>query len=154
MSLSISRRGTPDRKVQIAGLVENFRALSKAMVKFGPSFLNELNITYTQMLILGLVKENEGISLKRLAGMMGTTSSAATQQVDNLVRRGYLLRQESDTDRRLVRVRLTGAMDRQVETMKTKFLEQLSPLFDRLTDRELAQYSALTSKIARQVLQE
>jgi DNA-binding MarR family transcriptional regulator len=143
-----------ERKEQIAGLVENFRALSKAMGKFGPSFLNELNITYTQMLILGLVKENEGISLKNLAGMMGTTSSAATQQVDSLVRRGYLLRHESDTDRRLVMVRLTGEMDKQVEAMKTKFLEQLSPLFDRLTNEELAQYSALTAKIAGKVLQQ
>ncbi len=143
-----------DRKQQIADLVGNFRAFSKVMMKLGPSFLNELSITHTQMVILGLVRANEGISVKRLAGTMGITSSAATQQVNSLVRRGYLVREESTADRRLVRICLSGSMEKQVETMEAKFIEQLSPYFDRLTDGELAQFCNLTAKLASQILQE
>jgi DNA-binding MarR family transcriptional regulator len=143
-----------DRNRRIAGLVDNFRVLSKVMVKFGPSFLNELNITYTQMIILGLVRGNEGISVKKLAGTMGITSSAATQQVNGLVAKGYLVREESPADRRLVRICLSGKMEKQVATMEAKFLEQLSPLFDRLTDEELAQFCNLTAKLASQITQE
>jgi DNA-binding MarR family transcriptional regulator len=144
----------PDRKEQIANLVDNFRTINKGMVKFGPSFLNELDVTYSQMIILGLVKENEGISLKGLAATLGISSSAATQQVNTLVKRGYLVRQESDADRRLVKIRLSGEMDKRVENIKARFLEQISAFFDRMSDEELAQYSALTAKIASQVLQE
>ena len=143
-----------DRKEQIAGLVDNLRAVYKGMVKFGPSFLNELNITYTQLIILGLVRENEGMSVKKLAGTMGTTSSAATQQINNLVKRGYLVREESNADRRLVRIRLSSEMDKQVEAIDARFVEQFSAFFVRISDEELAEYCRLTAKIANQVLQE
>jgi MarR family transcriptional regulator, organic hydroperoxide resistance regulator len=143
-----------DRRQQVADLMDNFRAVSKGMAKLGPSFLNDINITYTQMMILCIVKEHEGISVKKLAGTMGITSSAATQQVNTLVSRGYLLRQESSVDRRLVSIRPSGEMAKQVEAMKSKFLDQVSPLFDRLTDEELAQYCNLTSKVSLQMLQD
>jgi DNA-binding MarR family transcriptional regulator len=142
-----------DRKEQIAGLIDNLRAVYKGMVKFGPSFLNELNITYAQMIILGLVRENEGISVKNLAATLGITSSAATQQVNNLVKRGYLVREESDIDRRLVRIRLTGAMDKQVEILEARLVEQFAPLLDTMTGEELSQYCLLTGKIASHILQ-
>ena len=97
-----------DRKEQIAGFIENFHAVYQAMFKVVPFFLNELNITYTQMIILDFVRENEGISLKKLADTMGITSSAATQQVNNLVKKGYLVREENSVDRRLLKIRLSG----------------------------------------------
>jgi len=142
-----------DRKEQIAGLIDNFRAVYKAMVKIAPSFLNELNITYTQMIILGFVKENEGISLKELAGTIGITSSAATQQVNNLVKRGYLVREESNADRRFVKIRLSGEMDKQVEVFEARFLEQFFTFLNEITDEELALYCKLNSRIANQILQ-
>ena len=142
-----------DRKEQIAGLIDNFRAVYKAMVKVAPSFLKELNITYSQMIILGFVKENEGISLKELAGTMGITSSAATQQVNNLVKRGYLVREESKTDRRFVKIRLSGEMDKQVGVFEAGFLEQFFTYFNGITDEELILYCELNSRIANQILQ-
>ena len=48
----------PTKKEQIAGFINNSHAIYQAMVKGVPSILNELNITYTQMLILSFVKEN------------------------------------------------------------------------------------------------
>ncbi len=123
------------------------------MIKVAPSFLNELNITYTQMIILSFVKENEGLSLKELAGTMGITSSAATQQVNNLVKKGYLVREESNADRRFVKIRLSGEMDKQVEVFEARFLEQFFKFFSELTDEELALYCKLNSKIANQILQ-
>jgi DNA-binding MarR family transcriptional regulator len=142
-----------DRKEQIAGLIDNFRAVQKAMIKIAPSFLKELNITYTQIIILGLIKENEGLSLKELAGTMGITSSAATQQVNNLVKRGYLVREESNLDRRFVKIRLSGEMDKQVEVFKDRFLEQFFKFFSELTDEELTLYCKFNNKIADQILQ-
>ena len=140
-----------DREKQITDLIDNFRAVYKAMFKVAPSFLSELNITYTQMIILSLVKENEGLSLKELAGTLGITSSAATQQVNNLVKKGYLVREESNADRRLIKIRLSGEMDKQIEKFEALFLEQLFTFFAGITDEELTQYYELNSKIAEQI---
>lgn len=142
-----------DRKDQIAGILTNFRAVYKVMVKVAPTLLSELNITYTQMIILGFVKESGEVSLKELASTMGITSSAATQQVNNLVKGGYLVRQEGDVDRRLVKIRLSGEMNKQTEAIEAKFLEQLSAFFVGMTDEELALYCELNSRIANQILQ-
>jgi DNA-binding MarR family transcriptional regulator len=142
-----------NRQAQIESFIGNFHAIYQAMVKGVPSILNELNITYTQMLILGFVKENEGISLKKLAATMGITSSAATQQVNNLVKRGCLVREESNVDRRLVNIRLSGQMDKQIEVIKARFLGQLFTFFTGITDEELALCCKLHSRIANKILQ-
>ncbi len=142
-----------DRKEQITGLIDNFRAVYKAMAKVAPSFLNELNITYAQMIILSLVKEHEGLSLKELAGILGITSSAATQQVNNLVKRGALVREESNADRRFIKIRLSGEMDKQVEVFEAKFMDQFPQFFTELNDEELALYCKLNGRIVKQILQ-
>lgn len=142
-----------DRKQKIAGIIKNFHTIFQALFKVAPSFLNELKVTHTQMIILSFVKENEGISLKKLAGTMGITSSAATQQVNNLVKKGYLVREESNIDRRLVKIRLSREMDKQIEIIEAMFLEQLFTVYNGITDEELALYCELNSKIANQIRQ-
>jgi DNA-binding MarR family transcriptional regulator len=142
-----------NRKEQIAGFIENFHAVYQAMFKVVPFFFNELKITYTQVIILDFVRENEGISLKKLAGTMGISNSAATQQVNNLVKRGYLTREESKVDRRAVKIRLSGDMDKQLKKIKNRFLEQVLPFFTGITDEELALFCELSSRIANRIQQ-
>jgi DNA-binding MarR family transcriptional regulator len=142
-----------DRKKQIAGIIENFNTIFHALIKVAPSLINELKITHTQMIILSIVKENEGISLKTLAGTLGITSSATTQQVNNMVKKGYLVREESNVDRRLVKIRLSGEMGKQIDICETLFLEQLFTFFTGITDEELASYCELNSKIVKQIQQ-
>jgi DNA-binding MarR family transcriptional regulator len=141
-----------DRKKQIAGIIENFNTIFHALFKVAPSLITELKITHTQIIILSFVKENEGISLKKLASAMGITSSAATQQVNSLVKKGYLIREESNVDRRLVKIRLSGEMDKQIEVCEAMFIEQLFTFFTGITDEELAVYGELNGKIAKQIL--
>lgn len=141
-----------DRRKQIADLIDSFRAVHKALFKIAPSFLSEHSMTYTQMVILSLVKGNEGLSVKELAGTLGITSSAATQQVDTLVKRGYLIREQSDADRRFVKIRLSGEMDKQVDIFQARFVQQFISFFNELSDEELALYCELNGRIANQML--
>jgi DNA-binding MarR family transcriptional regulator len=142
-----------DRKKQIAGLIEDFRAANRVMFKVAPTFLNELHITYTEMIILNLVNENKGLSLKELASILSITSSAATQQVNNLVKRDYLVREESEADRRFIKIRVSREMEKQVGVFEDKMMKQFLNYFDRLTDDELAIYCKLNRKITDQILQ-
>jgi DNA-binding MarR family transcriptional regulator len=142
-----------DRKKQIAILIENFHTIFQTLFKVAPSFINELKITPNQMIILSFVKQNEGISVKKLAGTMGITSSAATQQLNNLVKKGCLVREESNLDRRVIKIHLSGKISRKIEKIEATFLEQLFTVYSGITDEELALYCELNSKIADQIRQ-
>jgi DNA-binding MarR family transcriptional regulator len=116
-------------------------------MKLAPTYLNKLGITMTQMIILNLVENYKDISIKKLAERMDITSSAATQQVNILVKKGFLVREESSVDRRLVNIRISEELDKKMEDIKATLLEQLYPLFSEITDEELEIVHRFTDKI-------
>jgi len=123
------------------------------MARIAPSFFRNLDITPTQMFILSLVKENRGISLKELADMLCISSSAATQQVNDLVKRGYLNREINDADRRYIKIKLCEEKSDQIRMFEDKMIEEFTVFFDELTDEELTQYRKLNNKITNYILQ-
>jgi DNA-binding MarR family transcriptional regulator len=142
-----------NRKQQITDIIENFHTVYKAITRISPSLLSELNITQTQIFILSLIKENEGLSLKELAAILGISSSAATQQVNYLVKRGYLIREINDADRRFIKISLSEDMSNPIGVFEDILIERFTEFFSKLTDEELDLYSKLNSKIANQILQ-
>jgi hypothetical protein len=52
-----------------------------------------------------------------------------------------------------VKIRLSGEVEKQIEVIKARFLEQLFTFFTGITDDELALYCRLHSRIASQILQ-
>ncbi len=142
-----------NRKKQISDIIENFRTVYKAMARIAPSFFRNLDISPTQMFILSLLKENQGISLKELADMLYISSSAATQQVNDLVKRGYLNRETNDADRRYIKIKLCEERSDQIRLFEDRMIEEFTGLFDELTDDELSLYRKLNNKITHQILQ-
>ena len=141
-----------DRKRVIEEILGNFHGIHHMVgTTFRPTS-TERDFTYSQMVILGIVKMNAGIGIKELAASLGITSSAATQQVDNLVKKGYLLREGNADDRRSLNLRLSPDLDKQIEEMKAVLIEKLAAFFSVLTDEELTTYAALNQKIASEAL--
>ena len=141
-----------DRESVIEEILASFHGIHhKVGTTFRP-FSYEIDFTYSQMLMLDIVKMNAGIGIKELAASLGITSSGATQQVDSLVKKGYLLREGNEDDRRSLRLRLSRDLEKQIEEMKTAFIEKLTVFFNVLTDKELATYAALNRKIANEAL--
>ena len=142
-----------DRKSKIEDLVEDFHALHQKMLKMGQDFSVRLQITFTEMLVLRIVKEREGIGIKELASILSITSSAATQQVDNLVRKGFLVRAADATDRRSLRISLSPEMTKKAGVLKRQGISKLNAVFAALNDEEFLTYCALSKKIANRVLE-
>ncbi len=142
-----------NRNKQIEDILGSFRTINQAMTKLAPTFLKKLGITTNQMIILSLIKKNEGLSIKELAERMDITSSGATQQVNNLVKKGYLVREESNLDRRLVNIRISEEMDKKIDTVKTSLLEQLHTFFSEMNDEELELVRRLTDRIVDHIQQ-
>jgi DNA-binding MarR family transcriptional regulator len=140
-----------NRNKQIEDILLSFRTINQAIMKMSPTFLNKLGITITQMIILNLVENNKDISIKKLAERMDITSSAATQQVNILVKKGFLVREESNIDRRLVNIHTSEELDKKMETIKVTLLEQLYPIFSEITDEELEIVHKFTDKIVNNI---
>ncbi|MBI2906739.1 MAG: MarR family transcriptional regulator [Chloroflexi bacterium] len=105
------------------------------------------------MRILRTVKNSPGIGIKELATSLSITSSAATQQVDNLVRKGYLTRKANTEDRRSLNLRLSANLSNRLEEIETAFIEEMIGRFGVLSDDELAAYAELNRRIANTILE-
>jgi len=64
-------------------------------------------ITFPQYTVLAVLDELGEATMSRLSGVLGTTMGASTNLVDKLVRAGYIERERSTKDRRVVNVRVT-----------------------------------------------
>ena len=87
-------------------------ACAKDIVRKYTPYLNELNITYTQYITMMVMWENETITSKELGDILYLDSGTLTPLLKRLESKGYLTRERSETDERMLIVALTdkGAM--------------------------------------------
>jgi DNA-binding MarR family transcriptional regulator len=105
------------------------RSLARQLVGFlrfttiagGGDFLravSELELSLTQLKAISLLDESgEPLAVKDLADRLGLSVAATSRAVDGLFKRGLVDRDEDLVDRRVRRVRLTGAGRRTMETL-------------------------------------
>jgi len=104
-------------------------------------------------MVLHIIYHNEGIGIKELSHMLGTSSSAATQLVDNMVKKGTLVSEKSLEDRRALKIRLAKNTKELIETTKTQTYQKIYTFFDILTDEELQQLSELSKKVTNNIME-
>ncbi|RCX16767.1 DNA-binding MarR family transcriptional regulator [Fontibacillus phaseoli] len=113
--------------------------LSQQMTKFVVSYgkLLDPDLTAQQYLILQILSKTEQRNSSELAQELDVTLPAVTNLTNKLVRKGYLERRTSDTDRRSVNLSLTE-QGREVEKrLLTKYKELTRHLWSQFTEREL-----------------
>ncbi len=111
----------------------------------------EMQITHTQWIVLHHVRKSGMINMKDLANLLAITSSAATQIVDGLVKRGLLLRKRNAEDRRILNIELSAKARSKFNSIKSASFNTLASLFDALDDEELRNYRDLNNKIASRI---
>ncbi len=141
-----------DRRSQIEGILQYFQAM-KHRVLSGTYILSPRNqIPNSQWIVLRIVYQNEGIGVKEISHRLGISSSAATQLVDSLVRKGYLIREESPEDRRALRISLTVKTRELIDVTSARALGAVQSHFDVLTDEELHTFYKLCVKVANNMI--
>ena len=113
---------------------------------------NEMHITHPQWIVLYHVRKSGIISIKDLANLLTITSSAATQIVDGLVKKGLLLRRRNKEDRRILNIELSVKTKGKLDSIKSAGFNTLLVLFDALDDEELQNYRDLNNKIASRMI--
>lgn len=75
-------------------------AVSKEIVRKYKPFLDEINLTYTQYIIMMVLWEEPEILVKDMGSRLFLDSGTLTPVLDGLEKKGYATRRRSETDRR------------------------------------------------------
>ena len=107
----------------------------------------KMGISLPQLRILFRVRARSGIDLSRLARGLGISASAASQQVDKLVARGFLGRSEAADDRRRLQLELTDLGRQAVGEISRASHAYIESVLSALSDEELTNLQLLLSRV-------
>jgi DNA-binding MarR family transcriptional regulator len=113
-----------------------FQLLGRVIVRSDPGRLEAwagLGLTITQIRVLFILRENEGLTARALAETLRVTPSTLTRIMDRLVRDGLVVREEDPDDRRLVRHSLTVTARDTVEAIERQGRDRMDQILSRLT---------------------
>ncbi len=140
------------RRALIEQFLEAARALGKTMWAGKEACFREFKLHPAQVRLLYFVKHCGPVTVKDIAKVMGATSSAATQLVENSVKIGYLEREHDAKDRRKVHIRLSDQGHAKFEKFRKDHLAWVRKLLAPLSDRELEQLISIQKKVMAQVV--
>tara|TARA_Y100000588_G_C13756400_1_gene712012 strand:- start:224 stop:646 length:423 start_codon:yes stop_codon:yes gene_type:complete len=93
--------------------------------------LNFSNVTFPQILAISII-EDDGIDMSRISERLGIDNSTATRLIIGLEKKGWVVRDRSEHDNRVVCVRLTSKGE-----IFQKNLEKKIDEFDFVIDDEI-----------------
>jgi len=128
--------------------------IKKVFYEHDISKLN-LNINKTQTNILMYVCENSEKSMSEISLMSGLEKSSFTRSIDYLVKNGFLTRNSSDIDRRIIKLSLTDKGISAAKIIKNDFDNFLDSLISDFSENEKNEFFAslaVTSKYINRIL--
>lgn len=110
--------------------------LSKKILRENDLYkMDDLYPSHVQILLL--LAKNKQLTMSEISKEIHVINSNLTPLVDKLIKLGYLKRQPSKKDRRVVHISLTAGGKKQVEKHKQYAVAFLSAQFDRLDEDQL-----------------
>ncbi len=97
--------------------------------------LDDLYPSHVQILLL--LAKNKQLTMSEISKEIHVINSNLTPLVDKLIKLGYLKRQPSKKDRRVVHISLTAGGKKQVEKHKQYAVGYLTEQFEKLDDEKL-----------------
>lgn len=111
-------------------------------------FWDDQQLTVTQLRLLRIVKEEEGLGNAELADRLLVTRPSVSALLDRLERSGYIRRETSLRDRRSIRIFLEDRGHRAVDYARQDAYEFGRTLFRGLDDRTVAQIGQALDTLA------
>src|SRR5439155_27016150 len=124
----------------IEDLLNNLHAMRHRLMA-GYTDKKEIVITPSQGFVLHFIAKNSSANVKTISEALHVTSSAATQLIDGLVEKGYLIRKNDPKDRRVSSLSLSEKAEKCFKEFKEQRLRKMMGLFDSLSDKELLEYA-------------
>jgi MarR family transcriptional regulator, organic hydroperoxide resistance regulator len=113
-------------------IIENAKKLF-----FPEEWINlDLKFSKFEMFTMMYLDKRNEMTMSELVEYLNSPMSTATGIADRLVKKGYILRDRSESDRRIVILRLTEEGSRLIKNFKDMIAEYLNMILDDLTDEE------------------
>ena len=91
-------------------------ACAKEVVKRYKPYLDEIDLTYTQYIVMMVLWEKKNISVKEIGALLYLDSGTLTPVLKKLEAKGYLTRQRDKEDERVLNVTITKSGEELKET--------------------------------------
>ncbi|GJM12233.1 MAG: hypothetical protein DHS20C12_06360 [Pseudohongiella sp.] len=148
----------PTRKQTISSILGSFQVIRRGLLHQASQRRdceqNENSVSVSQQLLLLAVSARGAVSVKDIAKAQMISSSAATQAVDGLVKKGYLIRNQDERDRRTTLVTLGPNYQQLAEQHAGSVSNYLTPIFSSLSKEELEEYERLNRKLVSAIRKE
>ncbi|MFC3040969.1 MarR family winged helix-turn-helix transcriptional regulator [Virgibacillus xinjiangensis] len=96
-----------ERHEKVTEILYSFREVNKYFYRQMWHHADEMGVTLVQLQIMKLISEEPNMSLGELTQKMNLGKSTVSSTVERLVKAGYLKREQSTEDRRVVILNLT-----------------------------------------------
>lgn len=107
-----------------------------------------VGLTAPQLLVMQAIRDLGAVAISRLSTEVSLSQATVTTIIDRLEARGFVARQRSDKDRRVVHALLTGSGREALESAPTPLQEAFSVRFEQLADWEQSQILAALQRVA------
>lgn len=149
------RRGKRRIEALALGTLPEFACfhLRQLQVLINQAFQNAISphdLTFSQFVILALVRENAGVSQSELGVSAGIDRSSMVAVIDRLEGRGLVARSAAQHDRRCYVLRLTRTGERLVNEVMPRLNANLGNALKPFTDEERRHLLALVIKLGQQ----
>lgn len=132
------------KTLTLTAFADELNALIPHLMKeFAARQSNELykgRISLPQFILLAYLAKDAHRKMKDVARALGVTTAAATGSVGRLVKTGYATRVFDDSDRRIVRVKLTSKGERIFKKINLQRRKVIVAIFSKLSSSERGNY--------------
>ncbi len=107
----------------------------------------DLKFSKTEIFALLLIEKKKEIIMTELAEYIHSPLSTATGIINRLVKNGYIIRERSEQDRRIVVLRLSEKGIEEIKRLKELVAEYMNKVADKLTQEEIRFLAQIAGKI-------
>lgn len=128
-----------------------FRAANAVRQELTNRVLRKYDVTWTGFVVLWVVWIWDGMEARHVAESADISKATLTGVVNTLEGRGLILREAHESDRRLLRLRLTEEGIRLMEQIYPEFNSVESELVARLSDRKVTTFTRILRELVTHV---
>lgn len=107
----------------------------------------DMKLSKTELFTMLIVDRYGEVIMSKISDEINVSMSTATGIVDRLVRKKYLKRERSESDRRIVLIRLTEQGYNTIEALKNSISKYLNRIYDSLTEEEIKVLTGIVIKV-------
>jgi MarR family 2-MHQ and catechol resistance regulon transcriptional repressor len=122
---------------------------ARAMQRFDEQSIQALNLCFSDFVVLELLLHKGSLPVNVIGRRVSLTSGSITTAVDRLEKKGLVRRVPDEQDRRVTRVKLTGAGQELIQTAYSEHSARLEMPVEDLTPEERDQLVKLLKKVGK-----